>query len=94
MIERLELLKQRYDEINNELLSPEVLSDFNKQKKLSKEKGSIEEVVLKYDVFNSLNKEIADLKSLINDPEMHEIASLELEEKQEELANLTKEIEL
>ena len=34
MIERLEILKARYDEINEELLQPEVLSDFNKQKKL------------------------------------------------------------
>ena len=43
MIDRLELLTNRYNEINEELLKPEVLSDFNKQKKLSKEKGSIEE---------------------------------------------------
>ena len=37
MIDRLELLTNRYNEINEELLKPEVLSDFNKQKKLSKE---------------------------------------------------------
>ena len=51
MIERLELLRQRYNEINEELLKPEVLSDFNVQKKLSKEKGSIEDVVFKYEEF-------------------------------------------
>lgn len=28
MIERLELLKKRYEELNEELLNPEVLSDF------------------------------------------------------------------
>ena len=33
MIERLELLTSRYNELNDELLNPEVLSDFNKQKK-------------------------------------------------------------
>ena len=94
MIERLEMLKSRYNEINDELLKPEVLSDFNKQKKLSKEKGSIEEVVFKYDEFQKLSDEIEGLKSLINDPEMHEIASLELIEKQELLDKVTKEIEL
>ena len=94
MIERLEILKERYDEINNELLKPEILSDFNKQKKLSKEKGSLEETVEKYEIYKNLNKEIDDLKSLVNDPEMHEIASLELEEKQVELNNLVKDIEL
>ena len=30
MIDRLELLTNRYNEINEELLKPEVLSDFNK----------------------------------------------------------------
>ena len=39
MIERLELLKKRYEELNEELLNPEVLSDFSKQMKLSKEKA-------------------------------------------------------
>ena len=94
MIERLELIKSRYDEINNELLTPEVLSDFNKQKKLSKEKGSIEEIVIKYEEYKKVSKEITDLKSLINDPEMHEIAMIELDEKQDYLVNLTHELEL
>ena len=94
MLERLDLLKDRYDEINEELLQPEILSDFNKQRKLSKEKGSIEEVVQKYEIYKDLVREIADLKSLLNDPEMHEIASLELDEKNEKLASLTKEIEV
>ena len=94
MIERLEIIKARYNEINEELLKPEILSDFSKQKKLSKEKGAIEEVVSKYEKYQSLVNEIDGLKTLVNDPEMHEIAILELDGKQEELASLTKEIEL
>ena len=94
MIERLEILKARYEEINNELLTPEVLSDFNKQKKLSKEKGSIEDVVLKYAEYNKLINEISDLKVMVNDPEMHELAQVELDEKQNNLSLLVKEIEL
>ncbi len=94
MIERLELIKERFNEINEELLKPEVLSDFNKQKKLSKEKGSLEETVNKYEEYKKLTLEIEGLKSLVNDPEMHEIALLELDEKQEMLSNLTKELEL
>ena len=81
MIERLELLKKRYEELNEELLNPEVLSDFSKQLKLSKEKSSIEPSVMKYDELKKVTAEIEDLKSLVNDPEMHEIASMELDEK-------------
>ena len=74
MIERLELLKKRYEELNEELLNPEVLSDFSKQLKLSKEKSSIEPSVMKYDELKKVTAEIEELKSLVNDPEMHEIA--------------------
>ena len=94
MIERLELLTSRYNELNDELLSPEVLSDFNKQKKLSKEKSSIEEVVLKYAKYKEIETEIANLKTLVNDPEMHEMVMMELDEKHEQLDNLKKEIEI
>ena len=94
MIERLELLTSRYNELNDELLNPEVLSDFNKQKKLSKEKSSIEEVVLKYAKYKEIETEIADLKTLVNDPEMHEMVMMELDEKHEQLDNLKKEIEI
>ena len=94
MIERLELLTSRYNELNDELLSPDVLSDFNKQKKLSKEKSSIEEVVLKYAKYKEIETEIANLKTLVNDPEMHEMVMMELDEKHEQLDNLKKEIEI
>ena len=94
MIDRLELLTNRYNEINEELLKQEVLSDFNKQKKLSKEKGGIEEAVNKYAEYKDLVSEIEGLKELVMDPEMHEIASIELDEKKDKLASLTKEIEI
>ena len=94
MIERLELLTSRYNELNDELLSPDVLSDFNKQKKLSKEKSSIEEVVLKYAKYKEIETEIANLKTLVNDQEMHEMVMMELDEKHEQLDNLKKEIEI
>ena len=94
MIERLELLSNRYNELNEELLKPEILADFNSQKKLSKEKGSIEDVVLKYQQYQNLEAEINDLKALVNDPEMHDLASLEIDQKHEELATLYHEIEI
>ena len=67
MIERLELLEKRYNEINEELLKPEILSDFSKQKKLSKEKGSIEEAVIKYGEYKALNEEISEFAVALSD---------------------------
>ena len=94
MIERLELLEKRYNEINEELLKPEILSDFSKQKKLSKEKGSIEEAVIKYGEYKALNEEISELKTLVNDPEMHDMVMMELDEKHAALDALVEHIKV
>ena len=37
MIERLNLIEEKYNEINNMLMDPLVLSDINKSRELSKE---------------------------------------------------------
>lgn len=94
MIDRLELLTNRYNEINEELLNPEVLSNFSMQKKLSKEKSSIEDAVNKYAEYKNVINEIEGLKELVLDPEMQEIARLELDTKKEELEKITKELEI
>ena len=94
MIERLELIKQRFKELEEELVKPEILGDYNKMKSLSKEKSSLEETVKKYDEYVKCESEIQDLKTMVNDPEMGEMAQLELEEKQELLESLKQEIEI
>ena len=94
MIDRLELLTNRYNEINEELLNPEVLSNFSMQKKLSKEKSSIEDAVNKYAEYKNVTNEIEGLKELVLDPEMQEIARLELDTKKEALEKITKELEI
>lgn len=94
MIERLEIINNRYKELESELVDPSVLNDYAKMTKLSKEKASLEETVQKYEEYKKITKEIEELKGLVNDPEMGEIASLELQEKQERLPILTHEIEV
>ena len=49
MIERLELIKARYDELSQELLNPELMSDYNNMKKISKEHSDLEVTVKKYE---------------------------------------------
>lgn len=94
MIERLEIINTRYNELVSELQSPEVISDYNKMMKLNKEKASLEETVNKYNELKTLTGSIDELKELSNDPEMGEMAQLELEESQARISELEKEIEI
>ena len=94
MIGRLETILQRYNDITGELSTPEVLNDFNKMKKLSKEQSDLQETVNKYKEYIKTQSNIEDAKQMINDPELGEMAALELEESQIKLEELTKELEI
>lgn len=94
MIERLNIIEARYKELDSMLANPDILSDYNKMKSLSKEKSALEETIVKYNEYKKLTEEIEGLKELAKDPEMGEMASLELEENNKKLETLTKEIEI
>ncbi len=94
MIDRLNIIVSRYNEIQEELLKPEILGDYSKMKTLSKEKSDLEEIVKKYDEYKETQKRIDDAKALINDPEMHDLAEMELAEATESLKTITHELEI
>ncbi len=94
MIDRLNIIVSRYNEIQEELLKPEILGDYSKMKTLSKEKSDLEEIVKKYDEYKETQKKIDDAKALINDSEMHDLAEMELDEATESLKTITHELEI
>ena len=94
MNERLENIKKKYDELTIELTKPEVLSNFNLLKKLSKEQKDLETIVIKYDEYKKCEQEISDAKELLTDEEMKDYALEILQEKEELLPKLEHELEL
>ena len=94
MIERLDVLEARYNELTEELSKPEVLSDYIQMSKLNKEKSGLEETITKYREYKRLIEDVDGLKEMLNDPEMKDIASMELEENQQRQEVLKNELEL
>ena len=94
MIERLEIIKKRYEELSQELINPEIVNDYNNFKKISKEHSDLEVTVKKYEELVQINEEIEGLKLMINDPEMAEIAKEELANNESRKAELISEIEI
>ena len=94
MKERLESIKERYQEITNELTNPEIMSDFQKIKKLSKEQSDLKEIVDKYEEYETVENNLAEAKTLINDPELHDMAELEIEENTAKLEQIEHELEI
>ena len=94
MFERLDAVTEKYEELTKKLSDPEVLGDYNTLKKLSKEHKDLEETYLKYKEYKNIISNIEEAKMLVNDPEMGEMAQLELVEAEEKKENVIKELEI
>ena len=94
MLERLEVIEKRYDEIQKELSNPDVYSNMNKMKSLSKEASDWEETVNAYHEYKKILSGIEDTKEMIKDPEMAELAKEELVNLESEKTKLEEKIEV
>lgn len=94
MIERLEQILNRYNEIDSLIVSPEVISDIKKMTELSKEQSSIRETVETYKTYKKVLNDIEESEELLNDPEMASMAKEELNVLYEEKEKLTSELEI
>jgi peptide chain release factor 1 len=98
MFENLREIRDRYEELNELLMKPEVLADHNALKKLSKERAGIEEVVRAYDEYEQVQADIGAANEIIesaDDAEGKEFARSELEElhsREEELTERIKKL--
>ena len=94
MIERLEIICKKYDELNKELLNPNNFSDIQKTTALSKEIADLKETVDTYNKYKEIETSISDTKELLKDPELLEMAKLELTSLEEEHTSLEKKLEM
>lgn len=94
MKERLEIIQERYDYLNNELLKPEVYEDYKKMQVVSKEKNSIEPIVNAYNKYNTILDDIEAAKEMAHDPEMKDFANEELENLHKEKEEYEKKLKV
>ena len=97
MLDKLEQIETRYNELTQELSSPELLSNPSAYGKAAKQHRSLGEVVQKYQAWKSLRDELAGARELYDtsdDDEMREMARLELETLQIKLDETDKELKL
>ena len=94
MIERLTAIENRYNEITEELMKSENVSDIKKATSLSKEQASLKDAYDAYQEYKKITKDIEEAKEMVKDPELGEFAKEELENNQSKLDKLTKDIEV
>jgi peptide chain release factor 1 len=85
MLDKLEAIKARFDDLGVALTNPEIIGDNKKFGQLSKEYRSLEKIVISYNNYKKALDDIEFYKEALNgsDEEMRELAKAELPETEE-----------
>lgn len=97
MMERLQLVEDRYEQLNTLLSDPEIISDVNKLREYSKEQSDLEKVVTTFRKYRTAVSELEDATLMLEDDldeEMKEMVQLEIEELSEEVDSLEEELKI
>ena len=97
MIEKLEIVQQRFNEVSDLIIQPEVIADQKKYIQLNKEYKDLSLLVLKGEKYLTLISNIKEAEAMIkdeNDSEMIEMAKIQLDESNAQFLKLEDEIKL
>lgn len=94
MLQKLEAIHHRFMGLEEQMSDPEIVSDMNRFMKINKEYKDLKKINEAYHSYKHLVDNIANAKDMLkdNDPEMKEMARMELDSLQEELEKLDEEI--
>lgn len=97
MFDRLDDLLIRYEELMEELGSPEVASDTNRFRKLMKEQSDLAPIVEAYKEYKKAKQDVEDSLALLDeesDEEMREMAKEELNAAKKRIEELEQELKI
>ena len=90
MLDKLEAIKARFDNLGVSLTNPEIIGDNRKFGELSKEYRSLEKIVMAYTNYKKIIEDVDFYKEALNgnDEEMRELAKMELPPTEEKLTQM------
>ncbi|MFY0601011.1 MAG: peptide chain release factor 1 [Cyclobacteriaceae bacterium] len=97
MIDKLEAIKKRFEEVSQLIVQPDAMADMAKFTKLNKEYRDLEKIVIKYDQFTLIVNNIRSAKDVLEtekDAEFREMAKSELDELNPQKIELEEELKV
>ncbi len=95
MLDKLQIVQQRFDEVSDLIIQPDIISDQKRYVNLNKEYKDLGKVVKKANEYKGLLDNIAEAKEIIadgSDAEMVEMAKMEMNDAQARIPELEEEI--
>jgi len=97
LFQKLDQIEAKYDELTQQLSSPDVLSDSARYQKLAKTHAELAEVVAKHREWKELDKNLSGAKQMLveaDDPEMKQMAHDEEHLLEEKIQTVERELKL
>ncbi|MFL2623621.1 MAG: peptide chain release factor 1 [Flavobacteriaceae bacterium] len=97
MLEKIEIIKQRFDEVSDLIIQPDIISDQKRYIKISKEYKDLKKILDLGQLYKTVMSNIEEAQEIIadgSDSEMVEMAKIELEEAKGQLPKLEEEIKV
>ena len=94
MLEKLEAVSSRYEELCAKSEQPDFYADPQKAAKLLREKNDLEPIVAAYAAYNRAQQEMDDAEELMSDPEMKELCQQTYSDAKAEKERLYRELQI
>ncbi|MFZ0455071.1 MAG: peptide chain release factor 1 [Ignavibacteriaceae bacterium] len=97
LIDRLRKIKEKFDQINQQLSDPQFLNDRNKIISLSKERSELSDIVEVYDEYSKILNSIKENEEIIDsniDKELSSLAEEELKELEDKKLKFEEELKV
>ncbi|CAG0909432.1 unnamed protein product, partial [Cyprideis torosa] len=97
MIDKIYAIKQRFNEVNDLIIQPDILADADRYIKLNREYKELKAIVDKGEEYITLTENLTEAKDLLrneSDPEMKEMAKMEIDELEPKIEELEEEMKI
>ena len=95
MLERIQIIQQRFDEVSDLIIQPDIISDQKRYVQINKEYKDLKKILDRGEIYKSLVSNIDEAQEIIadgSDAEMVEMAKMQLDEAKSKLPEIEEEI--
>ena len=97
MLEKIEIIKQRFDEVSDLIIQPDIISDQKRYIQINKEYKDLKKILERAEVYKTLVSNLEEAQEIIadgSDSEMVEMAKIQMHEAKQQIPLLEDEIKV
>ena len=94
MFEKFEWIQERYEELSEAIVQPEIIAETAKYQALLRERAGLEPQVTAWNAYQELLRHMSEAREILSDPDLAEVAQAELNELEPRRETLEQELRL